>query len=248
MENLWPKNILFEQSTLSEAEQVRELLADQVAGVEWATAGKVQAAIRERNMSIGSSRSLFLFPANQPAKAYEFAAIRSAGPDFPLAIEVFHLKGSRVFLAKDQIGLRKAFRTIFGAAETKSIVKSLAEEAVKLGTAVAIPVQLKGTMSAVYQGDSPSARPIEIGGLIEDGAEIYAMANFFGMLGALTYDDLKKIASKKNISPIFQPLNDKYILELEFLGAVKITLSVQELKVLQAEAQKAIGASGGSTP
>lgn len=66
------------------------------------------------------------------------------------------------------------------------------------------------------------------------------MVSLFGISGFLGEAEISTLASKKIAAPLVVPLNDKFVVTLKFLDTVKLTLTSDELKVLQFEAQKAL--------
>ncbi|UQO39932.1 hypothetical protein [Burkholderia cepacia] len=236
MESLWPANLLGDGPFLSQKNQLIQLLEDQALGISEATNGMVEGALRNKDIPEVMVYSLFVSPTNQPAKAFEFAVFRAPQADFPMVIEVFHLN-NRIFKIKNFNELSNTLRNIFRLPETVRIMRTLAEESKQAGT-VPKPNFESRNMRGGQVENAP--RPISIGGVMSSASGLHASINLFGVAGFVVGEDIRNLAASKIPAHLLMPLNNRHVLTLKFVDAVKATLSSDELKVLQFEAKKAL--------
>lgn len=241
MENLWPVELL---SDASWSDSPWGLIHAQVAALIQSTKGLVHCELRQRETPLGRSMFMFIFPADQPMKGYEFMAIRSPEEEgFPLALEVYHLGEShRIRQARNVGELRRTLMKIFQDEATLRIIRLLAREAapeesldVDGHPSSKPPNSREGseTESSLLTA-SESARPIAVGGLIQEGGKSFATVNLLGIGGFLHEDELRRLVMKPDVKDsAVGTFNGRYIVTLSFQGSVKMTLTSSELKVLQ---------------
>jgi len=179
-------------------------------------------------------------------------AVRSAGEDFPLAIEVFHLgEDLRITHVRNESELRRTLIKILGRPETIRIVRSLASEA-----AAVRAIQVNGGGDAApspadnqpiegdrpYEDSSPTtARPIAIGGLINEQGVRFATVTLLGIAGFVRLEELRKLVMRPDLrGSAIQSLNGRFVVTTSFADSVKMTLSADELKVLQNGVRQAL--------
>jgi len=238
MENLWPVDLI---TPLLADEGDWCIFEEQTAALYQASRGLVQGEMRRRETTVGRSSYMFVWPAEQPTKGYEFMAVRSEGSAFPLAIEVFHLgETQRVWRARDLKDLKKVLRAIFGHPSTARIIRLLADESViAKGAVVAEEAQMETNVSIQPTREIP--RPIAVGGLINQDGMRFATVNLLGASGFVEKRQLERIVLKPDSkSSAITSLNGKYVVDISFMDSVRLTLTADELKVLQSEGRRSL--------
>jgi len=250
VENLWPIELI---TPLPKVASDWDVFEAQAVAIEQASMGLVQGEVRHREAMIGRSSSMFLFPTAQPTKGYEFMAIRSAGEDFPLAVEVFHLgEAKRIWRALNASELKRVLRKIFAHEETSRIVRSLAQESMRIHPNVSSgeldPLAGNTTIGPDAENELPPknstrepSRPIAVGGLLREGDVSFATINLLGVSGYMKEDELKRLVMKPDTKgSAISKLNGRYVVAVSFLDSVRMTLSTDELKLLQDKVKLAL--------
>ncbi|MBC7704122.1 MAG: hypothetical protein H7274_09320 [Rhodoferax sp.] len=252
MENLWPVELL---SGASWGDSSWSLIHAQAAALSQSTNGLVQGELRPRESPLGKSMFMYMFPTDQPMKGYEFMAVRSPQAEgFPLSLEVFHLGEShRIWQARNEGELRRALTKILHHEATLRIVKLLAGEAVSVKSSDDEGEHCIQSCDSLEESEvdssrhmtTESARPIAIGGLIQADGKSFATVSLLGIAGFVHEDELRRLVMKPDIKgSAVSTFNDRYIVTITFLDAVKMALNSHELKVLQNEVQNSLaGAS-----
>ncbi|MCZ7938537.1 hypothetical protein [Agrobacterium salinitolerans] len=229
MENLWPKNLLGDLSN-STPNDIATILEMQTLGLSSATGGLVVGRVRDRSdhsMRPASAWSLYIEPLDQPSKTYEFLVIRSANGQYPVVVQVYHLP-MQLLKCDSKISLTKALTKIFADPQSRLVIRTFAEEALATG-AVQRP-----------QGETqaPSGRTIEIGPLFDTPDGSICNVSIFGMSGHLS-DEMIQLLSSRNKRAV-EPLNDRFVVTLSFVGSVKTTVSKEELDVILKQAARSL--------
>ncbi|MQW88320.1 hypothetical protein [Sinorhizobium saheli] len=227
MENLWPNDLLagMPGSTPNAIETILEI---QALGLAAITGGLVVGRVRDRSFRPARAWSLYIEPVDQPSKAYEFLIIRSADGGYPVAVEAYHLGDMRLKRCESKATLTKALQKIFAEPSSKSVIRTLAEEAIAAG-AVARP-----------EGETQvqPARPIEIGPVFDTPDGQVSSVSMFGISGHISDTTLENLRDRNR--RVVEPLNERFVVTMPFVGTVKATVSKEELDVLVAQATRSL--------
>jgi hypothetical protein len=148
-----------------------------------------------------------------------------------VAVENYHLPDeSRAQRFSDFPSLIKGFKKIFSAELTRKIIVSLASDALKASAKV------PGPPDTIAENE----RPIVIGQLIDDGTP-YCMVNFLGVAGFVSIDTLKELAQQPDTKgSAYTKLDEKYVVALDYLGQIRMSLTESEMKKLLSNAKQVL--------
>ncbi|MBY5794924.1 hypothetical protein [Rhizobium leguminosarum] len=227
MENLWPNDLLAEMPGLI-PNAIETILEIQALGLGTITGGLVVGRVRDRSFPPNRAWSLYIEPVDQPSKAYEFLIIRSVDGGYPVAVEAYHLGEARLKRCESKATLTKALQKIFADPSSKSVIRTLAEEAMAAG-AVVRP-----------QGETQvqPARPIEISPVFDTPDGPVSSISMFGISGHISDTTLENLRDRHR--RVVEPLNDRFVVTMPFVGTVKTTVSKEELDVLVAQAKQSL--------
>ncbi|MGR9422154.1 hypothetical protein [Rhizobium leguminosarum] len=227
MENLWPNDLLAEMpgSTPNAIETILEI---QALGLAAITGGLVVGRVRDRSFRPARAWSLYIEPVDQPSKAYEFLIIRSADGGYPVAVEAYHLGDRRLKRCESKATLTKALQKIFAEPSSKSVIRTLAEESIAAG---AVTRPQGGTQVQ-------PARSIEIGPVFDTPDGQVSSVSMFGISGHISDTTLENLRDRNR--RVVEPLNERFVVTMPFVGTVKATVSKEELDVLVAQATRSL--------
>lgn len=227
MENLWPNDLLADVLG-SSPNAIETFLEIQALALGSSTGGLVVGRVRDRSFLPNRAWSLYIEPVNQPGKSYEFLIIRSMDGKYPVVVEAYHLEEPRLKRCDSKISLTKALQKIFAEASSRSVIGTLADEAILAGS-VAHP-----------QGETqvPSARPIEVGPIFDTKDGQVASISMFGISGHISDTTLEYLRDRNSYA--VEPLNGRYVVSLPFVGTVKTTVSKEELAILVSQAKRSL--------
>ncbi|MBC2802396.1 hypothetical protein C3Y94_004265 [Rhizobium ruizarguesonis] len=233
MENLWPKDLLGEMSGTA-PNDIATLLEIQTLGLPSATGGLVVGRIRDRSdQSFLPARvwSLYIEPIDQPSKTFEFLVVRSANGGYPVVVQTYHLPKMPLMRCDSKVSMTKALAKIFAEPSSKSIIKTFAEEAMAAGA----------VQRSQGEPNVSSARSIEIGPLFDTPDGQVSSVSMFGLSGHLSNDALELLRGRNR--RVVEPLKDRFVVTMSFVGTVKITVSKEELDVIVAQAARSLKGS-----
>ena len=233
MENLWPDQ-LFSGPSTSDADIASILLA-QAKGIGERSAGRVVGAVEDRSATVGRAWALTLQPAKQPAMKTDLLIVRSEHGAYPAAIQTFDGGQPDFRKVASASGLRSILRRVFATPHTKQIVEALAREAIDAGV-----TETPRIRKSPLRYPAKEERAIAIGKVTPYGSEQIAQVVISDVAGFLNADDLRRlIVPPDQPQSSIQTLNDRYVVSFKFIDSCKLTLSEDELKILQAQARKA---------
>lgn len=225
MENLWPLGILSTDINKSD-EPALALLEAQATGIFERTGGVINAKIIRDYSALGDSVSLVLFPASNPSQSLQLFVYRFNQRTFPASLEVFHLgEKMRINELNSIAELRKKLKQIFSEPGTHKIVRSIANLAIH---------------DKKLDITNKNNRPIAIGRAFKENGKYFSQVNIFGVSGFLGESEIRELSSPKKSSGVVTKLNNDFVISLLFLGGVKMTVTGDELKILQSQAKKAL--------
>ncbi|ANL27625.1 hypothetical protein AMC90_CH01787 [Rhizobium phaseoli] len=227
MENLWPNDLL--ANVLSSSPNAIETILElQALGLGPITGGLVVGRVRDRSFRPNRAWSLYIEPVDQPSKSHEFLIIRSVDGKYPVVVEAYHLGESRLKRCDSKASLTKALQKIFAEPSSRSLIRVLADEAIAAGS-VAHP-----------HGETqvPSARPIELSPLFDTPDGQVASISMFGISGHISDTTLENLRDRNRHA--VEPLSDRYVVSIPFVGTVKATVSKEELAILVSQAKQSL--------
>ncbi|WP_395589430.1 hypothetical protein [Pseudomonas sp. TR47] len=227
MENLWPLDILSPNTDNdSYLESAHELLEAQALGISARTNRLLGARVDIDQTPLGNTASFYLFPASNPTKSVQLLVYRSGENEFPALLEVFHLgEKTRVSEIQSVSNLKTKLKKVFADPTTIKIVKNLRNLSAHGADDNAI--------KAHY-------RPLAIGKVFAFNDGYFSQVNIFGMSGFVSKKEIFELSLHEKKSKAVQQLNNEFIVSLSFSDKVKMTISADELKILQSQAKKAL--------
>jgi hypothetical protein len=230
MENLWPEGLFAEKS--DDQLDIEQLLISQAEGIRNRSGGLITGFVQDRSVSPGRAWALELYPANQPAKRTDLLVVRSEHGSYPVAVQTFDPNQREFRKALTGAALCDLLRTIFSSPQTRRILQLLAEEASAAG---------------VFPQRNPpkrrkrEARSLLIGKVVRTGQRHFSHVALAGVSGFVKAEDVQRLLLAPDVdgSPI-QRLNDSFVVTISFMDSFKLTLTEDELHVLQSEAKKAL--------
>lgn len=234
MENLWPDQ-LFSNTPASESD-IAHILRSQAEGIGERSAGCVVGEIESRSATLGHVWALTLRPAKQPAMKTDLLIVRSERGHYPVVIQTFDGSQGDFRKVVDASGFRSFLRKTFATKHTKEIVETLAREAIDAGVTESLRIRKSSARNYAHR-----ERAIAIGKVTTSGAERIAQVVISDVSGFLAADDLRRlIMPPDEPQSLVQTLNDRYVVTFKFIDSCKLTLSEDELKILQTQARKAL--------
>jgi len=227
MENLWPNNLITDVAG-SSPNAIETILEIQASALGPMTGGLVVGRVRDRSFPPNRAWSLYIEPVDQPSKSHEFLIIRSMDGKYPVVVEAYHLAESRLKRCDSKVSLTKALQKIFAEPSSRSLIRVLADEAIEAGS---VP-QSDGETQA------PSARPIELSPIFDTPNGQVASISMFGISGHISDTTLEYLRDR-SIHAV-EPLRDRYVVSIPFVGTVKATVSKEELSILVSQAKQSL--------
>jgi hypothetical protein len=227
MENLWP-NDLVADVVGSSPNAIETILEFQALGLGSATGGLVIGRVRDRSYPPNRAWSLYIEPRDQPGKSHEFLIVRSLDGKYPVVVEAYHQVETRLKRCDSKASLTKALQNIFSEPSSRSVIRTLADEAIAAGSVAHMESETQ----------VPSARPIEFGPIFKTPEGQVAAISMFGISGHVSDATLENLRDLNTLA--VEPLNDRYVVSIRFVGTVKTTVSKAELDTLVSQARQSL--------
>lgn len=244
MENLWPNDLITERERHTK-DGIEDVLVAQAVGVSGVTGGLVRGILLHQSIAFTRSWVFQLEPLQQPSKRAELFVVRSRAGRFPVIIENYDPNVEERFIHVDSLSaLCLTLKKLFSSPLTRRVVRALAKEATDANVDPHTLASSRYLMDSqtLAAGQVVTARPIAIGGQIstENCGDMFHVA-LLGIVGFLSRRQLEALLTPigRKESPI-EPLHDKFVVTVKFIDPIKMTLSIDELRILQSEVRKAI--------
>ncbi len=230
MENLWPEGLF--AAVDEDHNDIEKLLIGQANGIREKSRGLVTGFVQDRSVAPGRAWALEIYPASQPAKKTELLIVRSEKGSFPVVVQTFDPDQPDVRKATNGEAFRALLRVVFSSAQTKRVIQVLAEEASAAGVK---------PQERLPKRQKKEARSLLIGKVVRTSERDFAHVALAGVSGFVAAENIERLLLDPNEegSPI-QRIGDSFVVTISFIDSFKLTLSEEELQVLQAEAKKAL--------
>lgn len=240
MKNLWPKKLI-QVNNSSKSLELNTILAVQAEYLRAATLGVIEAGTELSYIDSAFSICIFIWPRGRKQMRYELLRLRSMeGSDFSV-IETYHMgEDNRYRKLTSSKQIETALERIFQDDGTLRIINSLAAES--LNTLEEDHDLEEFTNKSNYKSniETPESRVIEIGPLVKDNTNrMLSRSNILGISGFISSDTIRALIKRPggNLSS-FKKINDHFLVELEFIGPIRMSLNTEELITLQKQAKQ----------